>query len=122
MSNSAKVYLTQLPLKSGINGLEPSFDLNPLREFGEIITIFEFRELFDKHSFKQALRKLEMFDPDVDSIMPVGSPMSMLITGAALNELGLDEIAMVAYDKRAKRNYLMPVIISDNTFNVDQWK
>jgi len=111
--NQAKVFFTHEPLRSGENGLEWSFPLEPLLEFGEPVLLYKFREPFTDGSYQRMVNKLEGFDPDVDYIFPSGSPAAMLLVGHALGELGIDSINVIQYDKRQKRNYPVRINLYD---------
>jgi hypothetical protein len=113
MSNTAKVFITHEPLRAGENGLEWSFPLEPLLQFGEPVILYKFREVHTEGSYSRMKEKLEDFDESVDSIFPCGSPASMLLVGHALGELGIDSINMISYDRRSKQNIPLKVKLYD---------
>jgi hypothetical protein len=89
------VYVTQIPMRRDISSgaLEPAIVLDGIKKYGDPVVLIphEYRNASPKESIALLREKLFHFDPDIDYLLPLGTPYRMAAAGAILRDLFPDD-------------------------------
>lgn len=82
-----RVFVTQIPhRRNNENQLVPSCNINPAAEHGDVIVMFEEQSNYfgTRETTEKLLSNFKDFNPDTDSLLPLGDPVLCGLAAALL--------------------------------------
>jgi hypothetical protein len=90
--------------------LKPIVDLRPAEKYGTLNPVFDHdMEPSTVGDMRKASDRMDDFNPDVDYVLPNGSPLATLATGMILGDKGIDVVQTLVWDK-IHMKYVLGVI------------